>query len=142
MQNLEQLKAIKFCVKPDNNGVDMLKMLRQVFGEDAMSQNWTLEWHKRFQEGRETVNNKEHSGCLSTTKTNNTVQKVGQLLDSDWWMNVQMLAEERGVLKSVVHLILTEDFDTRKVCAKMVPKVLTDDTKKPWKNTTMGFWRG
>jgi hypothetical protein len=32
--------------------------------------------------------------------------------------------------KEIVMIILTEDLDMRKVCAKMVPKELTEEQKK------------
>lgn len=105
-------------------------MLKQAYGTDAMSKTRTYEWHKRFREGRDAVDDDDRSGRPSTSKTDDTVQKVRQRLDQDRRMSVRMLAEEIGVPKSVVHRILTEDFNMRKVCAKMVPKVLNDDMKE------------
>jgi len=40
-----------------------------------------------------------------------------------------MIAEELGLGKSSVHSILTEHLDMIKVCAKIVPKLLTPDQK-------------
>ncbi|CAN8022820.1 unnamed protein product [Ixodes persulcatus] len=41
-----------------------------------------------------------------------------------------MIAEECGIPKTIVHRILTKDLQMRKVCAKMVPKVLTSEMKE------------
>ena len=40
-----------------------------------------------------------------------------------------MIAEELGLGKSSVHTILTEHLDMKKVCAKIVPKLLTPEQK-------------
>lgn len=45
---------------------ETLKMRKQAFGEDALNQTQTYEWYNRFKNGRESVNNDERSGRLST----------------------------------------------------------------------------
>jgi len=44
-------------------------------------------------------------------------------------LTVRMIAEELGLGKSSVHTILTEHLDMKKVCAKIVPKLLTPATE-------------
>ncbi|GFS64948.1 uncharacterized protein TNCV_1584431 [Trichonephila clavipes] len=41
-----------------------------------------------------------------------------------------MIAEQLGMDKMVVHKIISEDLGMRKICAKLVPKVLTDVQKQ------------
>ncbi|GFY21156.1 hypothetical protein TNCV_3992001 [Trichonephila clavipes] len=41
-----------------------------------------------------------------------------------------MIAEQLGMDKMVVHKIISEDLVMRKICAKLVPKVLTDVQKQ------------
>jgi len=40
---------------------------------------------------------------------------------------VRSIAEQVNIESETVRKILTEDLDTRKVCAKMVPKELTEE---------------
>jgi len=40
------------------------------------------------------------------------------------------MAEQVNINRETVRKILTEDFDMRKVCAKMVPKELTKEQKQ------------
>jgi len=40
-------------------------------------------------------------------------------------MTVRMIAEQLGLGKSSIHTILTEHLEMKKVCAKIVPKLLT-----------------
>jgi len=41
-------------------------MLKEAFGEQALSQARTFEWFKRFKDGRESVEDCKHSGRPST----------------------------------------------------------------------------
>jgi len=44
--------------------------------------------------------------------------------------------------RETVRKILTEDLDMRKVCAKMVPKELTEEKSKEESQFAKTFWRG
>jgi len=127
--NLNQRYAIQFCVKLGKSGAETFKMLKVAFKDNAMSQAQVYQWHKRFREGREDVNDDDRSGRPSTSKTDESVEKVRKILTGDRRLSVRMIAELSDIPKTVVHRILTEDLQMRKVCAKMVPKILTDDMK-------------
>ncbi|CAN7938004.1 unnamed protein product [Ixodes hexagonus] len=129
-QFLEQRYTIKFCVKLGKNGAETLEMLRKAYGDDAMKQSQTFMWHKRFREGRESVNDDDRSGRPSTSQTDDSVRKVRQVLDKDRRLSVRMIAERCGIPKTIVHRILTGDLQMSKACAKMVPKVLTSEMKE------------
>jgi len=44
---------------------------------------------------------------------------------SDRRLTVRMIAEELGLGKAYIHMILTEHLEMKKVSAKIVPKLLT-----------------
>ena len=46
------------------------------------------------------------------------------------WLTVRSIAEQVNIDRETVRKILTEDLDMRKVCAKMVPKKLTEEQKQ------------
>jgi len=46
------------------------------------------------------------------------------------WLTVWSIAEQVVINEETVRNILTEDLDMRKVCAKIVPKELTEDQKQ------------
>jgi hypothetical protein len=48
---------------------------------------------------------------------------------SDRWMTVQMIADELQIGKTSIYLNLMEDLEMRKICAKIVPKLLTPEQK-------------
>lgn len=58
-----------------------------------------------------------------------SVQKVCQVLGKDRRLSIQLIEHECGIPKTMVHRILTDDIQMRKVCAKIIPKVLTSEIK-------------
>ncbi|GFW15117.1 HTH_48 domain-containing protein [Trichonephila clavipes] len=57
-------------------------------------------------------------------------QRVRHLLNTDRRLTVRMIAEQPGMDKMVAHKIISEGVGIRKICAKLVPKVLTDVQKQ------------
>jgi len=58
------------------------------------------------------------------------VAKVKAVLDADRRLSIRLIADQVGLPKSIVHEIVTTELQTRKVCAKLVPKVLTEEQKE------------
>ena len=117
---------IKFCVKLGITATETLKMMRDVYGDSSMSRTRVFEWHKRFVEGRED-DPKSGRSCTSTTDTN--IEKVWQLVRSDRRLTIRVISNEVGMDKETVRTILANTLGMRKVCAKMVPRLLTEEQK-------------
>ena len=79
-----------------------------------------------FKDGRESVEDEQRAGRASTSRTENNAVRVKDVLDRDRRLNVRLIAEEEGLAKTDVHQIITEDLHMRKICAKLVPKNLSD----------------
>ena len=62
---------------------ETLKMLSDVYGDSSHSKTRVFEWHKRFVEGREDVEDdpKSRRPCTSTTVIN--IKEVRQLVCTD-----------------------------------------------------------
>ena len=108
---------------------ETMKMLHDVYGDSSLSRTRVFEWHKRFVEDRENVENDLKSGrpCTSTTDTN--IEKVRQLVCSDCHLTICDIANKDGMDKETIRTILVDTFGMRKVCAKMVPRLLTEEQK-------------
>jgi hypothetical protein len=85
-------------------------------------------------EGRENVEAEHRSGRPSTVKSDENVKRVRSLVATDRRLTVRFVANELNMNKNAVHQILTDHLDMRKVCAKMVPKNLTDEQKENRQN--------
>ncbi|XP_041349487.1 protein GVQW3-like [Gigantopelta aegis] len=95
-----------------------------------MSRARVFQWHKRFLDSREDVHDDQKSGRPKTTKTDENIRKVQKLVRSDRRLTIRMMAEMLSMNKELIRKILIEDLSMRKVCAKMVPKLLTDEQKQ------------
>jgi len=102
----------------------------QVYGDNAMKKTSVYKWVKRFSEGRESVTDEESSGRPAKSRTEENIAKVCQILRENRRLTVRGIAEQLNVDRETVRKILTENFDKRKMCAKMVPKELTAEQKQ------------
>jgi len=67
-KNLEQRINIKFCVKIGKSASETLALLTVAYGEYAMKKLSVFEWHRRFEERREDVQDDPRSGQPKTQK--------------------------------------------------------------------------
>ncbi|GFU22629.1 protein GVQW3 [Trichonephila clavipes] len=98
-------------------------MIKEDYGDAAMGRSDVFEWHKLFRDGRERVEDDDHSGRTSTNKTNQKVSRGKRLLNSDRRMSIRMIADELSIPQTIV----TQSLAMRKVCTKFVPRVLSQE---------------
>ena len=55
-----------------------------------------------------------------------------KVLGSDRLLTITLISEETGLSVGIVHTIVTKDIAMRKVCAKLVPKVLSMEQTLSW----------
>ena len=127
---LEKRMNIKFLVKLGKSGNNIREMLVQVYRDNAMKKTPVYKWVKRFSEGRESVNDEERSGRPTTSRTEENIAKIHQIVHKNHQLTLRNIAELVNIERETVRKILTEDLDMRKVCAKMVPKELTEEQKQ------------
>jgi len=138
---LEQRMNIKYLVK-HGSGNEIREMLVQVYEDNAMKKAAVYKWLKRFYEGRESVTDEERSGQPATSRTEENIAKIRQIVRENCWLTVRSIAEHVNINRETVKNILTEDLDMRKVCAKMVPKELTEEQNKEESQFAKIFWKG
>jgi len=82
-RNHQQRYAIKFYIKLKENATETYEKLKQAHGEYGLSRAHVFRWHKAFLDGRESVEDKPHSGRPCTSKTDENVTKVMAVVRSD-----------------------------------------------------------
>jgi transposase len=105
-------------------------MLKQAFGDKAMSKTQTHKWYKHFKEGRTSIEDIERSGQPSTLKNEEIIQKVQKMVHSNHHLTIREVAEEAGISKITFYEILTENLGMHYVEAKFVPRLLSEDQKQ------------
>jgi hypothetical protein len=109
---------------------ETFEMLKIAFGEETMCRTQMYELWKRFKEGRTSVDDDPHSGRPSTSKTDDNVAKVREVIRSNCRLTVREVAEEVSISKTVCREILTKNLGMHHIAAKFVPCLLTDNQKQ------------
>jgi len=78
---LEERINIKFCLKLRKNANDSCAMLSEAYGGEAMKNSSVFEWHKRFKEGRENVEDDERSGRPRYHRSDETFETLSIHID-------------------------------------------------------------
>ena len=125
---MEQQISLKFLVKLGKNPNECFKLPKEVYGKDVMSRPRVFQWHKRS--GREEIENDPKSGRPSTTKADENIMRVKQLMRSDRRLTIWMIADELSLNRESVWTILLHALMMWKVCAKLVPKILWEDQRQ------------
>ena len=94
---MDQRICIKFCVKNEIKGNKVCEMLTKAYGESAMSKTRVYEWYKRFQDGREDVEDDERHGRPSTSATDKNVKKVKEMVENDSRITIREVADDIGI---------------------------------------------
>ena len=102
-QKFEQSCALKFCVKLDESATVTYEKLQRLMEKISYPR------HKSFVEGREQVEDEPLPGRLSTSKTDDNVERVRSLVRSDRRLTLRMISSELNLNRFTVHQILTQD---------------------------------
>ena len=102
-EKIEQRVNLKFLVKLKKIfPTKCLKLLKEVYGDNLMSHSRVFEWHKRFSDGRDEVEDDEHPGRPSTSKTDQNIQKISEIFRKDRRLSVRMIADMVGINEETV----------------------------------------
>ena len=108
----------------------MCTILTKVYGKSAMSKTRVYEWYKRFQDDREDVEDDERPGCLSTSTTDENVEKVKEMVINDRRITIREVADDVGISIGSCHAIFSNALGMKRVAAKFVPKLLNFEQKQ------------
>ncbi|XP_050520575.1 protein GVQW3-like [Daktulosphaira vitifoliae] len=126
---IEQRVNIKFLVKLKKTAAELFRMLCEVYGEECLSRARVFEWHKRYCNEREYVEDDDRSGRPITCSTNENVEKIDKIIRQERRFSVRAVAEMVNIDRESVRKILVENLNMKKVCVKMILKNLTIDQK-------------
>jgi hypothetical protein len=86
---IKQCINLKFLAKLKKKKLtECFQLLKEVYGDNVMSCTQVFEWHKRFMEGWEEVEDDEHLGRPSTSKTEEKVEKISEIVQQDQLLSI------------------------------------------------------
>ncbi|KAG5316912.1 SETMR methyltransferase, partial [Pseudoatta argentina] len=103
--------------------------MQQVYGSQCLGRTAVFEWHKRFLEVRETLEDDKKSGRPILVRTPEMIKKIRDFVANDRNASLKMMEEALNISRETIRTILHEDWGKTKVCAKFVPHVLRSDRK-------------
>jgi len=121
----EQRINMKFCFKVQKSAKETHEMLKLVYGDAAVTMKTVCKWSERFHNGCELVEDEERSGHPSTSKTQENVERVSEMIQSKRRLTIREISGDVNISCGSVQNILTTDLNMRRMSAKFVPCVLT-----------------
>ena len=104
-------------------------MLQTAFGDNCLSRSRIFEWYSRVKEGRTSIEDDPLSGRPTTSRTEELINSLRDLINTNRRLTIREIAEELGVSYGTCQTIITEDLGMRRISAKFVPRLLTPDQK-------------
>ena len=150
---VKQRAVIEFLVKlGEVSPTKIHDKLRAVYQEETMSVSTLRRWVLRFRNGEESISDKPRSGRPSSASTPETVEKVNGLIMQNRRIRVRDLAMQVGCSTGTIVNIINQ-LNYRRVCARWVPKLLTQaqkdarrdissDLLRAYRNAGEEFFRG
>jgi hypothetical protein len=80
MSRFEQQENIKFCQKLGKCANKTFQMIKQVYSKEALGRNAVFKWHKRFAQGRDSLEDNEQTGWPKMVRTELKIQEVATLV--------------------------------------------------------------
>lgn len=136
--NCEVRAVIRFLDAKGLRPVDIFREILEIYG-NVINQRNVTKWCKLFYEGREELHDQQRSGRPSI-KTADLIQKVDETVREDRRITMQQLQKKfPDVSVRSLFEIVTEDLAYKKICARWVPRQLTDEHKKKRMGSAMQF---
>lgn len=120
---------IKFHLLLGKSPIEIHQAMQEVLKSSCPSYETIRRWSVSIREGKPDLDDEPRSGRPSTSRTPEIIEKVNQLVAEERRLTTRQIAESVGISNGAVHSILTEDLMKRKLCAKWVPHLLTEEQK-------------
>ena len=95
-----------------------------------MSYDTVKSWKNKFESGEESIKNAPKSGRPKFASRKEIVSKIKEIIEGNARFTVRDIARKVGISLSTVHLILKKHLEVRKIFARWVPHLLTDEQNR------------
>ena len=99
--------------------------ISNAYGPSCVSYDTVRRWKKEFESSVESIKNAPKSG-----RPKSASREIKEIIEGDARFTVRDIARKVGISLSTVHLILKKHLKVRKISARWVPHLLTDEQKR------------
>jgi transposase len=89
----------ELLVKLGKSGSEIREMFVQAYGDNAMKKTAVYKWVTSFSEGRESVTDEERSGQPATSRTEENIARVPQLMRENCRLTLRSRVEQANIDK-------------------------------------------
>ena len=100
-----------------------------IYGPQTISMHTVFRWVKAFKAGKFSVEDDTRPGRPKSSVTKANIAAVKIVVEQDARLSVKDIASCTGISKGSVQTILKKRLDLRRVCARWVPHLLTEEQK-------------
>jgi len=102
--------------------------LQCAYGSVCMGDSSVQRWVKHFKDGNTSIQDQPRSGRPRTASTERDKERVDEIIQDDRCVTVDTIARTLGIRHNAVQEMI-ESLGYRKVCARWIPRLLTEDHK-------------
>ena len=140
-QKTEIRSYIKCRVRLNIDSKQIFNELCGIYGPQTISMRTVFRWVKAFKAGKFSVEDDTCPGRPKTSVTKANIAAVKIVVEQDARLSVKDIASCTGISEGSVQTILKKRLDLRKVCAKWVPHLLTEEQKTQRLKCAGNFWK-
>jgi len=120
---------MKYCFLLGKSAGETVLMLQEAFKEEALSKTQVYEWYSCFKGGEMSCEDQPRSGRPSTFQNDENLDKVHNAINTDHRRTTDEMSEINGLSWCSCQRTLMEDLNMKRVSAKFVPQLSTEDQK-------------
>ena len=122
--DLQEARAIiKLCCKLGYSPTKTFEMIQEASSERKISRTQVFEWHKRFREGRRSLEDEKGRG-RKTSIDLTLVTAIKDVVDTNRRVTLRDLCNVTGYSYGTVQRVLTDKLGMTKVSARWIPRLL------------------
>jgi len=127
--SVKQRIIIKFLMKEGCKPSEISSRLKRQYCKKTLSNVSVYKWSSAFKKGRETVENKPRERRPRTSITGENSERVDALNRENRRITVRELSGILNISDGNVKTIIKQHLQYSKVCARCIPRLLTDEHK-------------
>ena len=126
-QKTENRSNIQCRIRLNIDSKQIFNELCGIYGPQTISMRTVFRWVKAFKAGNFSVEDDTRPGRPKTSVTKANIAAVKIVVEQDARLSVRDTASCNGISEGSVQTILKKRLDLRKVCARWVPHLLTEE---------------